>query len=62
MSRTVSKTELAQVLRRTGYSEEIIREISDQLADPIDLERDAPTLVRYGATREHLSEIMGANP
>ena len=58
----VPKAHLVQVLRRTGYSEELIREISDQLADPIDLDRDGPTLLRYGATRERLSEIMGASP
>jgi hypothetical protein len=62
MRRTISKTELVQTLRRARYSQELVREISDQLDDPIDLDRDAPTLARYGATREHLSEIMGGSP
>jgi hypothetical protein len=62
MSRTVSKAEGARVLRRAGYSVELIREIYDQLADPIDLDRDAPTLSRYGITTEHLMDLMGGSP
>lgn len=62
MSRTVSKAEAIRVLRRAGYSAEIIQEIDDQLSDPIDLDRDAPTLSRYGITREHLMEVMGGSP
>lgn len=62
MSRTISKAEAARVLRRAGYSAELIREIHDQLADPIDLDRDAPTLSRYGISREHLVEMMGGSP
>ena len=50
------------MLRRAGYSAETIREIHDQLDDPIDLDRDAETLVRYGITREHLTETMGGSP
>jgi hypothetical protein len=62
MSRTISKAEASRVLRRAGYSAELIREISDQLADPIDLDRDAQTLLHYGITREHLIETMGGSP
>jgi hypothetical protein len=62
MSRTISKAEAARVLRRAGYSAETIREIHDQLDDPIDLDRDAETLRHYGITREHLTETMGGGP
>ena len=62
MSRTVSKAEGTRVLRRAGYSVEFIREFFDQLADPIDLDRDAPTLARYGITTEHLMDLMGGSP
>jgi hypothetical protein len=62
MSRTISKAEVARVLRRAGYSEETIRAIHDQLDDPIDLDRDAETLLRYGISREHLTETMGGSP
>ena len=62
MSRTLSKAEGVRVLRRAGYSTELIQEILDQLADPMDLDRDAPTLSRYGITREHLIDVMGGSP
>jgi len=62
MSRTISKAEAARVLRRTGYSPETIRAVQDQLDDPIDLDRDAETLLRYGITREHLTATMGGSP
>jgi hypothetical protein len=62
MNRTISKAEGARVLGRAGYSAELIREIFDQLADPIDLDRDGPTLSRYGITPEHLIDIMGGSP
>jgi hypothetical protein len=62
MPRTLSQAEGARVLRRAGCSQELIREIYDQLADPIDLDRDAPTLSRYGISREHLVELMGEGP
>jgi hypothetical protein len=41
---------------------ETIRAVHDQLDDPIDLDRDAETLLRYSITREHLTEIMGGSP
>jgi hypothetical protein len=62
MGRTISKAEAVRVLRRAGYSTEIIQEIDDQLSDPIDLDCDAATLSRYGITREHLMEVMGGSP
>jgi hypothetical protein len=62
VSKTVSKAEGSRVLRRAGYSEELIREIFDQLADPIDLDRDTPTLSRYGISAEHLMDLMGGSP
>ena len=62
MGKTVSKAEAVRVLRRAGYSTETIQEIDDQLADPIDLDRDAPTLLRYGITRERLMDAMGGSP
>jgi hypothetical protein len=61
-SRTLSKAEAVRVLRRAGYPAELIREIFDQPADPIDVDRDAPTLSRYGITRDHLVNLMGESP
>jgi hypothetical protein len=62
MSSTISKAEAAKVLRRAGYSAELIGEILDQFADPIDLDRDARTLMKYGLTRESLINTMGGSP
>ena len=50
------------MLRRVGYSPDVIDEIKAQLSDPIDAERDEPILARYGLTRGRLMEIMGASP
>jgi hypothetical protein len=58
MSRTISKAEGARVLRIAGYSAELIREIHDQLPDPIDLDRDRPILSHYGISRELLIDII----
>lgn len=62
VSRTISKAEAVRVLQRAGYSADLIREIHDQLGDPIDLKADAPILRRYGITREHLIDLMGGSP
>jgi len=41
-----SHEEAARVLRRAGYSDEIIHEVLSQLPDPIDLQRDQHILAR----------------
>jgi hypothetical protein len=58
----VSKAEHSRLLRRAGYSSEIIREVHAQVADPIDLGRDATTLGRYGITGERLMDLLGGSP
>jgi hypothetical protein len=60
--KTISKAEGATILRRGGYSLELIREIEDQLDDPIDIDRDAQTLSRYGVTRDQLIDSLGGSP
>lgn len=62
MRRTIAKVEAARVLRRAGYPLELIQEIHDQLEDPIDLDRDAEMLSRYGITRDELINRMEAAP
>ncbi len=61
-SRTISRAELVIVLRRTGYSEDLIAEITAQLDDPIDADRDRQILERYGLTGERLMGRLGASP
>jgi hypothetical protein len=56
----ISHDEFALVLRRAGYPRKVIEEITAQLPDPIDVERDKPILDRYDITRERLMDRMGA--
>ena len=58
----LSHAEFARVLRRAGYQPEVIEEIAAQLADPIDVDRDAHILDRYNLTRGRLMQVMGASP
>ena len=58
----ISHAEFAGLLRRVGYPPEVIDEITAQLADPIDVDRDAHILNRYNLTRGRLMDAMGASP
>ena len=58
----LSHAEFARVLKRAGYPPEVIEEVAAQLADPIDVDRDAHILDRYSLTRGHLMQVMGASP
>lgn len=60
--RHISHDDFVRLLRRVGYSEELIEEISAQLPDPIDVDRDQQVLNKYGLTRGHLMELLGASP
>ncbi len=57
-----SHQDATRILRRAGYSDEFIRELLSQLADPIDLERDQQILARYGLTAAQLMDRMGGSP
>jgi hypothetical protein len=58
----MSREEMERVLRRTGFTPERIDEISAQLPDPIDLERDKGILYRLGLSRELLMDLLGGSP
>jgi len=58
----ISKAEAERVLRRAGFGDERIRDLLNELDDPIDLDRDATVLLRHGATRDHLLDLMGGSP
>jgi len=57
-----SHEEAVRVLRRTGYSDESIREILRELPDPFDLQRDREILASYGVSQELLMDRMGGSP
>ena len=56
----ISHAEFFRLLRRVGYTQEAIEEITAQLPDPIDVTRDSHILERYNLTREHLMDRLGA--
>lgn len=58
----ISHAEFARMMRRIGFPPDVVEEITAQVPDPIDVERDAPILARYNLTRGRLMEIMGASP
>lgn len=60
--RTLSQASARGVLQRAGYPAHVIEEIMAQLPDPIDVDRDAPILERYGLTLDQLADRMGASP
>jgi hypothetical protein len=59
---TIPKNEAMAVLNRAGFPPEVIDEIASQLADPVDLDRDSSLLLRYGITRDELTDRMGGSP
>ena len=58
----ISHAEFARRLQRFGYAPDVIEEITAQLEDPIDVDRDSQILDRYNLTRGRLMEVMGASP
>jgi hypothetical protein len=59
---TVPKETAIAVLRKAGFSEEVINELASKLPDPIDVDRDASLLLRYGVTMETLTDRLGGSP
>jgi hypothetical protein len=57
-----SKANLLAVLRRAGVPPDTIQALDAALDDPVDVERDAGLLMRYGITRDRLVESMGGSP
>ena len=59
---TVPKETAIAVLRKAGFSEEVINELASKLPDPIDVDRDSSLLLRYGVTMETLTDRLGGSP
>ncbi|MFZ0040943.1 MAG: hypothetical protein WAK93_06540 [Solirubrobacteraceae bacterium] len=59
---TVSKDGLFKKLRFAGISEETIAQLDAVLPDPVDLNRYADTLGRYGLSRDELVSRRGGSP
>jgi hypothetical protein len=56
------KAEAVRILRRAGVPPETIEALERELPDPVDPDRDAALLMRYGITRERLVDRMGGSP
>ena len=56
------KAELTRVLERADLPHDLIQEVTGELPDPVDLDRDSSVLDRYGLTRARLVDIMGGSP
>ena len=57
----VSKQELVDALRRTGFPE-VADEFQRVLPDPVDLDQAAQVADRYGITKSELISRMGGSP
>ncbi|HWC39235.1 MAG TPA: hypothetical protein VG476_11930 [Acidimicrobiales bacterium] len=60
--RTLSKATVIEIIRRAGYTPEVVDEIASRLQDPVDLDRDASLLAHYGVTRTALTDRLGGSP
>jgi hypothetical protein len=58
----ISKKRVLEVLRKVGVSDETLKEIDEDLEDPIELPRDGAFLLRRGITRDQLISMMGGSP
>jgi hypothetical protein len=56
------KAELTRVLERADLPDDLIAEVTGELPDLVDFDRDAAVLERYGLTRTRLVDMMGGSP
>jgi hypothetical protein len=56
------KAELTRVLERADLPDDLIAEVTGELPDLVDFDRDAAVLDRYGLTRDRLVDMMGGSP
>jgi hypothetical protein len=56
------KAELTRVLERADLPPDLIQEVTEELPDPVDFDRDSPVLDRYGLTRARLVDLLGGSP
>jgi len=59
---TLSKVEATKVFRRVGFRTRRSLASLSELDDPIDIDRDAAVLEKYGINRDVLVDLMGGSP
>ena len=57
-----SKADVLSMLRRAGVADTTVRELDDELEDPVDPERDGNLFLRHGLTLGGLMDRRGASP
>jgi hypothetical protein len=57
-----SKKRVLEVLRKVGIPDETVKEIDEDLKDPIKMPRDEVFLLQHGITRSELTSMMGGSP
>jgi hypothetical protein len=56
------KAELTRVLERADLPHDLIEEVTGELPDLVDFDRDAAVLDRHGLTRDRLVDLLGGSP
>jgi hypothetical protein len=59
-TRKMPKAEVTRVLERVGLPHDTIREILEELPDPVDLDRDAAVFDRLTPSR--VTDMLGGSP
>jgi len=57
-----SHGEAEEMLRRAGYSQELIEHVLRDVPDPIDPDRDDEAFLKHGLTFGALTDRMGGSP
>ena len=57
-----SHAEAAEILRRAGYSQELIDNVLRDVPDPIDPDRDDEAFFKHGLSFGAVTDRMGGSP
>ncbi len=60
--RRLSKAKLIATIRQAGYPPEVVDRMAAQLPDPVDLDREASLLAKYGISHDQLIDRFGGSP
>jgi hypothetical protein len=58
----MSKAKVIDILRQAGYAPEMVDEIASQLSDPVDLDKAATVVGRYGIILSQIIDRFGGSP
>jgi hypothetical protein len=61
-TRLVTKAQVLSELRRAGWSEQTIQDLTLALPESVALDRDGDLLLRYGISHDSLVSAFGGSP